>query len=84
MCVQSGYRILLTKYAFTSLEITFAELFLYLSDLFSEDDERVDERRVAKVTIADRGPSSGGGAVHRDWTHGSISDVKTGPGWVQF
>ena len=36
----------------------FAELFLYLS----EDDERVDEGRVAKVTIADRGSSSGGGA----------------------
>ena len=58
VCVQSGCRIHLTKIRFTSLEITFAELFLYLS----EDDERVDERRVAKVTIADRGSSSGGGA----------------------
>ena len=40
------------------LEITFAELFLHLS----EDDERVGERHVAKVTSADRGSSSGGGA----------------------
>ena len=55
MCVQSGCRILLTKIRFTSLEITFAGLYL------SEDDERVGERRVAKVTIADRGSSSGGG-----------------------
>ena len=28
----------------------------------SEDDKRLDERRVAKVTIADCGSSSGGGA----------------------
>ena len=41
-----------------SLEITFAELFLYLS----EDNDRVDEQRVAKVTIADHGSSSSGGA----------------------
>ena len=40
------------------LEITFAELSLHLS----EDDERVGERHVAKVTSADRGSSSGGGA----------------------
>ena len=45
MCVQSGCRILLTKLRFTSSEKMFAELFLYLS----EDDERVDEWRVAKV-----------------------------------
>ena len=46
------------KYASLHWKKTFAELFLYLS----EDDERVDELRVAKVTIADRGSSSGGGA----------------------
>ena len=44
-------------------KITFAELFLLeimFADL-SEDDECVGERRVAKVTSADRRSSSGGG-----------------------
>ena len=40
------------------LESTFAELSLHLS----EDDERLGERHVAKVTSADCGSSSGGGA----------------------
>ena len=39
------------------LEITFAELYLHLS----EDNERVGERHVTKVTSADRRSSSGGG-----------------------
>ena len=46
--MQSGCQIL-TKIPFTLLDITFAELFLHLSD----EDERVGERRVAKVTIMD-------------------------------
>ena len=63
MRVQSGCRILLTNICFTSLEITFAELFRHLSeDDEHVDDEHVDDRRVAKVTIVDRGSSKGGGA----------------------
>ena len=58
--VQNGGRPLLTKIRLTSLEITFGfvGLFLYLN----EEDEHVGQRCVAKVTIADRGSSSGGGA----------------------
>ena len=40
------------------IHVTFAELFLHLS----EDDKCVGEQSVAKVTSADRGSSSGGGA----------------------
>ena len=57
VCAQSGYRILFMKIRFTPLDIMLVELFLHLS----EEDERVGERRVVKVTIADRGSSSGGG-----------------------
>ena len=45
------------KNMLTSLEITFEELFLYLS----EDDQRVDEQCMAKVMIEDLESSSGGG-----------------------
>ena len=48
--VQSGCRTLLTKIRFTPLSVTFAELFLNMS----EEDDRVGERCVYKVTIADR------------------------------
>ena len=54
--VQSGCRTLLTKIRFTPLSVTFAELFLHLS----EEDDCVGERCVYKVTIADR-PGNGGG-----------------------
>ena len=45
-----------TKIHFTPLSVTFAEFFLHLS----EEDDRVGERCVYKVTIADR-PGNGGG-----------------------
>ena len=54
--VQSGCRTLLTKICFTLLSVTFAELFLHLS----EEGDRVDELCVYKVMIADR-PGNGGG-----------------------
>ena len=53
--VQSGCRTLQTKIRFTPLSVTFAKLFLHLSE-----DDRVGERCVYKVTIADR-PGNGGG-----------------------
>ena len=54
--VQSGCCTLLTKIHFTPLSVRFAELFLHLS----EEDDRVGERCVYKVAIADR-PGNGGG-----------------------
>ena len=58
LSVQGGCQILLTKICFTSLEMTFAELFLHLS----EDDKCVGESHVAEVTSTDRGSGSSGGA----------------------
>ena len=51
--MQSGCQSLFAKIRFTSLEITFAKLFLHVSG---------DDERVAKVTLADRRSSRGGGA----------------------
>ena len=57
--MQSGCRTLLTKIRFTPLSVTFAELFLHLS----EEDDRVGERCVYKVTVADRPGNRGGTEV---------------------
>ena len=57
--VQSGYRIILTKIRYASLEIMFAELHVFLH--LSEDDEHVGKRCVHGQGN-DRGSSGGGGA----------------------
>ena len=54
--VLSGPRTLLTKICFTALNLAFGELFLKLR----EEDERVGQGRVCKVTIGERAGNAGG------------------------
>ena len=61
--VLSGCCTLLTKIRFTPLNVTFAELFLHLS----EEDNHVGKRCVCKVTIADRLGNGGGTEVDQHY-----------------